>query len=223
MIAQTRAELLKIRSTRTTIGLVLGMLALVVLFALLSGLLTKTHDLTTKEDQLGLLGVGSFAGVFSALAGIMLVTSEYRYGTIRPTFLFTPRRSRVLAAKLGGGLSRRARLRRVGRAARVRDRLRSALRARRCLRPQRRRRCVARAGNDRRRRDLGRDRRRARRDRPKPGRRDHRASSPGASSSRTSSSPSYLRSDGSARSTHKTPSPGSRPGTSSRLPPAAPS
>ncbi len=104
MIAQTRAELLKIRSTRTTIGLVLGMLAIVVLFALLSGLLTKTHDLTSKEDQLGLLGVGGFAGVFSALAGIMLVTSEYRYGTIRPTFLFTPRRSRVLAAKLAAGL-----------------------------------------------------------------------------------------------------------------------
>ena len=100
MIAQTKAELLKIRSTRTTIGLVLGMLALVVLFALLSGLLTKTHDLTTKEDQLGLLGVGSFSGVFSALAGIMLVTSEYRYGTIRPTFLFTPYRGRVLAAKV---------------------------------------------------------------------------------------------------------------------------
>ena len=103
MIPQTKAELLKIRSTRTTIGLVLGMLALVVLFALLSGLLTKPHDLTTKEDQLGLLGVGSFSGVFSALAGIMLVTSEYRYGTIRPTFLFTPRRSRVLAAKLAAG------------------------------------------------------------------------------------------------------------------------
>lgn len=104
MIAQTRAELLKIRSTRTTIGLVLGMLALVVLFALLSGLLTRTDDLVTKEDQLGLLGVGSLAGVFSALAGIMLVTSEYRYGTIRPTFLFSPRRSRVLASKLAAGL-----------------------------------------------------------------------------------------------------------------------
>ena len=104
VIAQTRAELLKIRSTRTTIGLVLGMLAIVVLFSLLCGLLTKTHDLTTKEDQLGLLGVGSLAGVFSALAGIMLVTSEYRYGTIRPTFLFSPRRSRVLAAKLAAGL-----------------------------------------------------------------------------------------------------------------------
>ncbi len=104
MIAQFEAELLKIRSTRTTIGLVLGMVALILLFSLLSGLLTKAPNLTSTEDQRGLLGVGSLAGVFSALAGIMLVTSEYRYGTIRPTFLFTPRRSRVLAAKLAAGL-----------------------------------------------------------------------------------------------------------------------
>ena len=44
MIAQTRAELLKIRSTRTTIGLVLGMVALVLLFVLLTGLARRTAD-----------------------------------------------------------------------------------------------------------------------------------------------------------------------------------
>jgi hypothetical protein len=33
----------------------------------------------------------------------MLVTSEYRFGTIRPTFLITPVRSRVLAAKVVAG------------------------------------------------------------------------------------------------------------------------
>ena len=104
MIAQTQAELLKIRSTRTTIGIVLGMIALILLFSLLSGLLTKPQHLTSTEDQRGLLSVGSTAGVFSALAGIMLVTSEYRFGTIRPTFLFTPRRSQVVAAKLAAGL-----------------------------------------------------------------------------------------------------------------------
>ena len=104
MKAQFKAELLKIRSTRTTIGLVLGMIALILLFSLLSGLLTKAPNLVTAEDQRGVLSVGSLAGVFSALAGIMLVTSEYRYGTIRPTFLFTPKRSRVLAAKVAAGL-----------------------------------------------------------------------------------------------------------------------
>jgi len=104
VIAQTDAELLKIRSTRTTIGIVVGMVALILLFGLLSGLLTKAPHLVGVEDQRGLLSVGGLAGVFSALAGIMLVTSEYRFGTIRPTFLFTPGRSRVVAAKLAAGL-----------------------------------------------------------------------------------------------------------------------
>jgi ABC-2 type transport system permease protein len=103
MTSQLKAELLKIRSTRTTLGLVLGMVALIVLFSLLTGLASKEHDLLTTEDQREALSVGGIAGVFSALAGIMLVTGEYRYGTIQPTFLFTPRRRRVLAAKLAAG------------------------------------------------------------------------------------------------------------------------
>jgi ABC-2 type transport system permease protein len=104
VIAQTRAELLKVRSTRTTLGLLLGMVALILLFALLTGLLSDVSGLTTVEDQRQVLSLGSLAGVFSALAGVLLITSEYRYGTIRPTFLFTPRRERVLAAKLLAGL-----------------------------------------------------------------------------------------------------------------------
>ena len=76
------------------------MLALIVLFGLLAGLLTHADNLTTAENQRGLFGVGSLAGVFSALTGVLLVTGEYRFGTIRPTFLFTPRRSRVIVAKL---------------------------------------------------------------------------------------------------------------------------
>jgi ABC-type transport system involved in multi-copper enzyme maturation permease subunit len=104
MSALFRAELLKIRSTRTTVGLVLGMLSLIVLFSLLTGLLTKEPQLLTTEDQRSLLSVGSLAGVFSALAGVMLVTSEYRYATIRATFLFTPRRARLFGAKVAAGV-----------------------------------------------------------------------------------------------------------------------
>jgi ABC-2 type transport system permease protein len=103
VIAQIRAELLKIRSTRTTIGLVLGMAALVLLIALLTGLLTHPSGLASKEDQRELLSLSSLAGVFSALAGVLLVTSEYRFGTVRPTFLFNPVRSHVLAAKVAAG------------------------------------------------------------------------------------------------------------------------
>jgi ABC-2 type transport system permease protein len=103
MIAQTRAELLKIRSTRTTIGLILGMIALILLFTLLTGLLSHPSGLASKEDQRSFLSLGSLAGVFSALAGALLVTSEYRYGTIRPTILFNPARSHVLTAKIVAG------------------------------------------------------------------------------------------------------------------------
>jgi ABC-type transport system involved in multi-copper enzyme maturation permease subunit len=104
VIGQTRAEFLKIRSTRTTLGLVLGMVALVMLVALLHGLLSKVGSLDEKGDQRDLLGTGGFASLFSVLAGVLVVTSEYRFGTIRPTFLFSPRRSRVIEAKLAASM-----------------------------------------------------------------------------------------------------------------------
>jgi ABC-2 type transport system permease protein len=103
VIAQIKAELLKVRSTRTTVGLLLGMIALILLFELLTGLLSNASALSSTEDQRQLLSLASLAGVFSALAGVLLVTSEYRYGTIRPTILFTPYRSRVLGAKAISG------------------------------------------------------------------------------------------------------------------------
>ena len=104
MINQVRAELLKVRSTRTTIGLLLGMVALILLFTLLTGLLANAFSLSAREQQRSFLSLGDLAGVFSALAGVMLVSGEYRHGTMRPTILFTPHRSRVLDAKLLAGI-----------------------------------------------------------------------------------------------------------------------
>ncbi len=104
MIAQLRAELLKVRSTRTTLGLVVGMIALTLLIVVLSGLLSDAGALGSAENQLNLFSTAGVALIFSALAGVLLITSEYRYGTIRPTLLFTPRRSDVLAAKVTAGL-----------------------------------------------------------------------------------------------------------------------
>jgi ABC-2 type transport system permease protein len=104
MIAQLKAELLKVRSTRTTVGLFAGMIGLTLLIVLLTGLLTHPDSLGSKHDQRGLFAPGAVALIFSGIAGVLLITSEYRYGTIRPTFLFTPRRAKVLSAKLTAGL-----------------------------------------------------------------------------------------------------------------------
>lgn len=100
---QLQAELLKIRSTRTTIGLLLGLIVLALLFTILTCTLSPMTQLLTEQNQLNLLSFGSIAGVFSALAGIMLFTGEYRFGTIRPTLLFSPSRIRLLVTKITAG------------------------------------------------------------------------------------------------------------------------
>jgi ABC-type transport system involved in multi-copper enzyme maturation permease subunit len=102
--AQIKAELLKLRSTRTAVGLLVGMVALTLMFVILSGLLSPPDALASQRDQLDLFGNGGVALIFSSLAGVLLITSEYRYGTIHPTLLLTPRRRRVLTAKLIAGL-----------------------------------------------------------------------------------------------------------------------
>jgi ABC-type transport system involved in multi-copper enzyme maturation permease subunit len=96
-----RAELFKLRSTRTTLGLFASMLGLIVLVELLHGLGLPVDRLGERSNQLMVLGRGEFlAALFAALLGALSITSEIRHGTIRPTFLVSPRRSRVIAAKV---------------------------------------------------------------------------------------------------------------------------
>jgi ABC-2 type transport system permease protein len=57
-------------------------------------------DLDNHDNQHALLGVGTSGALFAALIGVMAITSEFRHGTIRPTFVVTPHRSRVVAAKV---------------------------------------------------------------------------------------------------------------------------
>jgi len=98
--ALLRAELLKQRSTRTGLGLFAAMLGLVLLAVLLHGFGLGAEDLGAPHVQLMVFGRGEFLGVlFAALLGAMTMTAEIRHGTIRPTFLVSPRRGRVVAAK----------------------------------------------------------------------------------------------------------------------------
>jgi ABC-2 type transport system permease protein len=104
VIGQLRSELLKQRSTETTLYLFLAMFGLVALAVTMHVLALSADDLSTRTHQLEVFQVGSRAGMlFAGLAGAIAITAELRYGTIRSTFLVTPRRSPVLAAKLAIG------------------------------------------------------------------------------------------------------------------------
>jgi hypothetical protein len=102
--AQLRAELLKHRSTFTNLGLFLAMLGLVLLAVLLHALALPADRLASGSDQVQVFRFGSLLGaLFAGLVGAMSITGEIRHGTIRPTFLITPRRGRVIAAKIVAG------------------------------------------------------------------------------------------------------------------------
>jgi ABC-type transport system involved in multi-copper enzyme maturation permease subunit len=101
VIGQLRAELLKQRSTQTTFYLFLAMFGLVAFAVGLHVLALSPSQLSTRSGQLNVFEVGTKVGmIFASLVGAMAITAEIRYGTIRPTFLVTPRRWPVLAAKL---------------------------------------------------------------------------------------------------------------------------
>jgi hypothetical protein len=101
MTAQLRSELLKLRSTRTNLALLAWMAGLVVLVVALHVLSFGVGELSRDSNQMKILGLGTSIGaLFAALLGAMSITGEFRTGTIRPTFLVTPRRTRVVAAKV---------------------------------------------------------------------------------------------------------------------------
>lgn len=95
-----KAELLKLRSTRTALGLfitilVVTLVPLVILIA------------AVPREWLESDGVGGFLNTASALVplvllvfGILGMTNEYRHGTITYSYLVTPRRWQVMVVKL---------------------------------------------------------------------------------------------------------------------------
>jgi ABC-2 type transport system permease protein len=100
VIGLVKAELLKLRSTRTALGLfIVILLVTLVPLILLLALLPK--------DWLQTDGVAGFLNTASALVplvllvfGILGMTNEYRHGTITSSYLVTPRRWQVMVIKL---------------------------------------------------------------------------------------------------------------------------
>jgi ABC-2 type transport system permease protein len=102
MSRQLRSELLKQRTTRSTLILLAWMLGLILLVVLLHAFALNASDLAKASNQPKVYGWGTTIGaLFAALLGALGVTSEMRTGTIRPTLLATPNRTVVIAAKIG--------------------------------------------------------------------------------------------------------------------------
>jgi ABC-2 type transport system permease protein len=100
VIDQLLSELRKMRSTRTNLGLLAGMIALTLLTVLINGLVLSAAELRGHDNQHLLLSAGTSGALFASLIGVMAITSEFRHGTIRSTFLVTPDRNRVIATKV---------------------------------------------------------------------------------------------------------------------------
>jgi len=103
--ALVAAEYRKLRTVRSFWGYLLALLALAGIGA--AGTIGGATEAHRAEDSF-LPELASVAGVSTLIAivlGIVLVTGEFRHGTITPTFLVTPVRERVLAAKLAFGVA----------------------------------------------------------------------------------------------------------------------
>jgi ABC-2 type transport system permease protein len=99
--SQLASELLKQRTTRTNLLLLVWMVGLVTLVVLLHVFSFDVGTLERADNQMKVVGLGTSIGaLFAGLLGVMSITGEHRHGTIRPTFLATPRRGRVIAAKV---------------------------------------------------------------------------------------------------------------------------
>lgn len=104
MIDLVTAEWLKLRTTRLLHGMIPAAVAIscaavagVVLSAKSAGALESTEG---TRHLLSVTGVGA---IFVLVVGIIISSGEYRHGTAADTFLTTPRRHLVFAAKLAVG------------------------------------------------------------------------------------------------------------------------
>lgn len=107
MIRLINAELLKVRTTRSFLGLTIGACALgalqiiAIILASAAGGGGGGGGLTTPS---GFASYGSVAYIFAGVLGVLVITGEARHGTVDHTFLITPNRTQVVVAKAAAAL-----------------------------------------------------------------------------------------------------------------------
>ena len=105
MIAQVRSEVRKLTTTKLWLWLLLGALAFSAFVTIITiatdGIEGSTQPrLSTTAGIHNLFSGIAAGGVFALVLGAIGMTGEYRHQTVTPTFLASPRRGRVVVAKL---------------------------------------------------------------------------------------------------------------------------
>jgi len=105
VIALLRSEFRKVATIKLWWGMLLGSMAVAALSVIAqiatNGLRNNpAAPLSNPVTQRSVLSSAVSGYIFSVVVGIILITTEYRHFTSRPTFLIEPRRARVIAAKL---------------------------------------------------------------------------------------------------------------------------
>jgi hypothetical protein len=98
-----RAELLKLRTTRTFSWSVIAALAFVPVSIALAIAKVGTPSGTSLDSAEGfrnVIAAASSGGLLVLLIGIVLMAGEFRFNTVTSTFLITPDRRRVVGAKV---------------------------------------------------------------------------------------------------------------------------
>jgi ABC-type transport system involved in multi-copper enzyme maturation permease subunit len=98
------AELLKLRTTRMVFGLALAALAFAAI-NVISAMSTAGKSggapaLSTGEGVRNVMSAGSSGTIIVLIIGILIMAGEFRHGTVTSTFLVSPKRGRVVGAKI---------------------------------------------------------------------------------------------------------------------------
>jgi ABC-type transport system involved in multi-copper enzyme maturation permease subunit len=99
------SELLKVwTAPRTLLGILLSELAIVLIGTIATLHAAVTDPVFPPQLSRDIATMGGIALLFTTLVGVLIATTEYRHGTITLTFLASPVREKVLAAKSGAAL-----------------------------------------------------------------------------------------------------------------------
>lgn len=98
-----KAELVKLRTTRTVPAALLALLAFTAVwtgYTILRAGVNGAPSLGTTASTVAILSIPRLSILFMLLIGVVVSTTEFRHRTATAAFLVTPRRTRVVLAKL---------------------------------------------------------------------------------------------------------------------------